>query len=251
MNTDKNLQGQIAIVTGASRNLGRALAEMLARRGASVVVHWNAERSRADAEETARRVREAGAVAELAQADLASAASTATVIDRCFDRFGRLDILINNAGIIVKKPFAELTDQDFEQSFAINTRAPFILMRAAASRMHEGGRIINVGTSILGCSFPFYGVYAASKAPLEHMTRALAKELSQRKISVNTIAPGALDTPFFYGGETQQSAEAIKNFTGGLGQVSDVVPLVEYLVSPSATWMSGQTLFINGGFATR
>jgi NAD(P)-dependent dehydrogenase (short-subunit alcohol dehydrogenase family) len=190
MNTDKDLQGQVAIVTGASRNLGRGLAEMFARRGASVVVHWNADRSRADAEETARRVREAGAVAELVQADLASAASTATVIDRCFERFGRLDILVNNAGIIVKKPFAELTDHDFEQSFAINTRAPFILMRAAASRMHEGGRIVNVGTTVLGCSFPFYGVYAASKAPLEHMTRALAKELSPRKISVNTHCPG-------------------------------------------------------------
>lgn len=106
-------------------------------------------------------------------------------------------------------------------------------------------------TSILACSFPFYSVYAASKATLEHFSRGLAKELAGRRITVNSIAPGALDTPFFYGGETKESADMIKQFTGGLGAVTDVVPLVEYLVSPGAGWMSGQTVFINGAFAAR
>jgi NAD(P)-dependent dehydrogenase (short-subunit alcohol dehydrogenase family) len=124
-------------------------------------------------------------------------------------------------------------------------------MRAAATRMSDGGRIVNIGTSILGCTFPFYGIYAASKASLEHMTRALAKELAVRRISVNTVAPGALDTEFFYNGETPESAAAIKQFTGGLGAVEDVVPLIEYLVQKNATWMSGQTVFINGAFTTR
>jgi NAD(P)-dependent dehydrogenase (short-subunit alcohol dehydrogenase family) len=153
--------------------------------------------------------------------------------------------------VIIKKPFVEISDQDFERAFAINARAPFLLMRAAASRMSDGGRIVNIGTSILGCSFPFYSVYAASKASLEHYGRGLAKELAPRGITVNTVAPGALDTPFFYAAETEESVNAIRQFTGGLGTVDDVVPTVEFLVSPGARWFSGQTLFVNGGFVAR
>ena len=245
------LAGQAAVVTGAARNLGRGIATMLAARGASVLIHYHSDASRADAEETARLVRAAGGEAELVQLDLASQQVGDALVERCNARFGRLDILINNAGIIVKKPVAELSDQDFEQCMAVNARAPFQLMRAAARAMQPGGRIVNVATSILGCSFPFYSLYAASKATLEHMSRALAKELAARSISANTIAPGALDTPFFYGGETRESAEAIRHFTGGLGQVSDVVPLVEFLVRPDAGWMSGQLLFVNGAFVAR
>lgn len=251
MTFEKDLAGKAAIVTGASRNLGRGFAEALARRGANVVVHWNAAASRSDAEETAFRVKKAGAAAELVQADLADPAQASLLVERCLARFQRFDILINNAGLLIKKPFAEITDQDFERSFAINARSPFLLMRSAAVHMREEGRIINIGTSILGCSFPFYGIYAASKAALEHMSRALAKELASRRISVNTVAPGALDTAFFFAGETPDSAEAIKHFTGGLGRPEDVVPLVEYLLQPNATWMSGQTIFVNGGFVAR
>jgi NAD(P)-dependent dehydrogenase (short-subunit alcohol dehydrogenase family) len=251
MSADNSLAGKVAIVTGAARNLGRGFAEMLASHGASVVVHFNAERSRGDAEETARRVRAVGGEAELIQADLSSPGAASAIVERCFARFGRLDVLINNAGIIIKKPLREIDDADYERIFAINARAPFQLMRAAAERMSDGGRIINIVTSVLACSFPFYSVYAASKATLEHLSRALAKELSGRHISVNCVAPGALDTPFFHGGETPESAEAIKHFTGGLGTARDVVPLVEYLVRPDAGWTSGQTLFVNGGFATR
>lgn len=133
-------------------------------------------------------------------------------MERCLARFQRFGILINNAGVIIKKPFAEITDQDFERSFAINARSPFLLMRTAAVHMREEGRIINIGTSILGCSFPFYGIYAASKAALEHMSRALAKELASRRISVNTVAPGALDTAFFFRGRDARVRGSHKAF---------------------------------------
>jgi len=246
-----NRNRRTAIVTGASRNLGRAFAHMLARQGIDVLVHFNAPSSQADAEETARLVRAEGAEAELAQADLTDRAAAASLIDTAVARFGQLDVLINSAGVIVKKPFAEISDAEFDHSFAVNARAPFILMRGAASHMQEGGSIINVATSVLACSFPFYAVYAGSKAPLEQFTRALAKELASRRINVNTIAPGALDTPFFYGAETDESVAAIKQFTGGLGHPEDVVPTVEFLITPGARWLTGQTMFVNGGFATR
>jgi NAD(P)-dependent dehydrogenase (short-subunit alcohol dehydrogenase family) len=251
MSTENDLCGKAAIVTGASRNLGRGFAVMLARRGANVVVHYNAAQSRADAEATLASVRALGVDGELVQADLATASGPGQVLERTEARFGRLDILVNNAGIIVKKPFAEITDDDFARAFAINARAPFELMRGAAQRIAEGGRIVNIGTSILACSFPFYSVYAASKAALEHLTRGLAKELAGRKVTVNTVAPGALDTAFFYGGETKESAEMIKQFTGGLGAVDEVVPTVAFLTSAGAGWLTGQTLFVNGGFVTR
>src|SRR5204863_4917467 len=128
------------------------------------------------------------------------------LVERTLTQFGRFDILINNAGVILKKPFAEIGDDEYDRVFAVNARAPFLLMRAAARHMAEGGRVVNVATSILGCSFPFYSVYAASKSALEHYSRALAKELAAKRISVNTVAPGALDTPFFYAAETTESA---------------------------------------------
>ena len=159
--------------------------------------------------------------------------------------------MVNNAGVILKKPFAEIDDQEYDRVFAVNARAPFLLMRAAARHMADGGRIVNIATSILGCSFPFYSVYAASKSTLEHYSRALAKELSAKRITVNTIAPGALDTPFLHAAETRESVDAIRHFTGGLGEVDDVVPTVEFLVNPNARWLSGQTLFVNGAFVAR
>lgn len=145
----------------------------------------------------------------------------------------------------------EITETDYDTIFAINAKSVFFSMQEAAKRMNDGGRIVNIGTSILGMSTGNYSIYAGSKAPIEHFTRALAKEVSNRDIAVNTIAPGALDTSFFYPAETPESVQMIKQWTGGLGHVEDVVPLVEFLVSPGAKWLTGQTIFINGGAVTR
>jgi NAD(P)-dependent dehydrogenase (short-subunit alcohol dehydrogenase family) len=248
---NRELTGKVAVVTGASRNLGRGIAVALAGLGAKVLVHHHGDAARADALETERLITLADSEAELFAADLAEPRAAAALVGRALERFGRFDILVNNAGIILKKPFAELTEADFDRAFAVNAKAPFLLMQEAARHMAAGGRIVNIATSILGCSFPFYSVYAASKASLEHFSRALAKELSGKEITVNTVAPGALDTPFFYAAETAESVNMIKQFTGGLGSIEDVVPSVEFLVSPRSRWVSGQTLFVNGGFVTR
>jgi len=251
MSAERDLEGKVAIVTGAARNLGRGCAVMLGSRGARVAVHYHSDGSRADAEETCRQVCAAGGAAEPFAAALDDPRQVERLGSEALSRFGRLDILINNAGVIIKKPFSEITEQDFDRAFAVNAKAPFLLMQTAAARISDGGRIVNIATSILGCSFPFYSVYAASKASLEHLSRALAKELAARGVSVNTIAPGALDTPFFYAAESEESAKQIASFTGGLGGVNDVVPTVAFLVSPAARWLSGQTLFVNGGFVAR
>jgi NAD(P)-dependent dehydrogenase (short-subunit alcohol dehydrogenase family) len=172
-----DLAGKAAIVTGASRNLGRGFAEMLGKRGASVLVHYHTDESRPDAETTASLVRRAGGKAEPIQADFTDANAVESLPKHCLSHFGRFDILINGAAQIIKKSFQEISGQEFDRLFAINTKAPFLLMRAAAMHMGSGGRIVNIGTSVLACSFPFYSIYAGSKAPLEQFTRALAKEV--------------------------------------------------------------------------
>jgi NAD(P)-dependent dehydrogenase (short-subunit alcohol dehydrogenase family) len=249
--TGLDLASKVAVVTGAARNLGRGFSEALARRGADVVVHFHAEHARQDAEETARLVRAAGARAAMLMGDLTSTATVQQTFEAALSSFGRVDILVNNAGAILKKPVADITEAEFDRLHAVNAKAPFLLMQAAAKHMSDGGRIINIGTSILGMSIPFYGVYAGSKAFLEHFSRDLAQQLKGRGITVNTVAPGSIDTPFFHAAETPESVAFIEQMTGGLGSVGGVVPVVEFLASAGSQWLTGQTIFVNGGLVTR
>jgi NAD(P)-dependent dehydrogenase (short-subunit alcohol dehydrogenase family) len=249
----KNLSGKVGIVTGAARNLGRGFAEMLAAEGAHVVVHHHGEASHVEATETADRVRAHGRDALIVEADLGAVAAIDGMFEQAIQRFGRVDVLINNAGLLVKKPVAEITEDEFDRSFAINAKAAFFAMRAAARHMAEGGRIVNIGTTLLAAMTGQYSIYAGSKAPLEDFTRALAKEIGPRGITVNVVAPGPLNTSFYYPPETPQSTEYVKRQTtaGRLGEVDDIVPVVRFLVSPEARWLTGQTLFVNGGYLTR
>jgi NAD(P)-dependent dehydrogenase (short-subunit alcohol dehydrogenase family) len=252
MNTQNGfLRGKAALVTGATRNLGRAFALMLAKHGANVVVHHSGDKSQAEAAETTAMARAAGVEAEAVAADLSDSKQVRRLLERLMERFGRFDVLINNAGMIIKKPFAEISEEEYDRIFAVNAKAPFLCMQEAARQMSDGGRVVNIGTSILGMSIPFYSVYVSSKSPLEHFSRTLGKELSAREITVNTVAPGSLNTDFFYSAETPESVAMIKQMTGGLGEVTDIVPVVEFLVSPRARWITGQTIFVNGGLLTR
>lgn len=249
----KELQGKVAIVTGATRNQGRAYSTMLAGHGADVLVHYRGEASRAEAEETAQAVVAQGARALLFQGDLAQVAVVEAMFSRAREAFGGVDILINNAGVVIKKPFAELTEDDYERSFGINCKAAFFTMREAARHLRDGGRVVNIGTTVLAATTGLYAAYAGAKAPLEHFSRALAKEVGARGITVNTVAPGPLNTSFFYPAETPQSIEFLKHMSpqNRLGEVGEIVPLVEFLVLPQGGWMTAQTLFINGGFIAR
>jgi NAD(P)-dependent dehydrogenase (short-subunit alcohol dehydrogenase family) len=250
---EHELDGKVAIVTGAARALGRALAVALASNGADVVVHHHGGGSTADADETARLIRAAGARAHVVAGDLAEVATVKRLFDEAFAAFGRVDIVVNNAGAIVKKPILEVTEADFDRSFAINAKAAFFVMQEAARRIADGGRVINVGTSLLAATAPGYAVYAGSKAPLEDFTRALAREIGARGVTVNTIAPGPLDTAFYHSQENAQSVAYASKLAvaGRLGTPDDVAPVVAFLASPRSQWVTAQTIFVNGGYLSR
>lgn len=253
LNSQKELEGKVAIVTGARANLGRGFAEALARHGANVVVHYHREATKNEAEETAQLVEAQGAKAALVSGDLGQAEVVKQTFDTAFENFGRLDILVNNAGAIIKKPMAEVTDEDLERMININTRGTFYCTREAARRISDNGRIINIGTSLLAGMTPNYAAYAGTKATMEEITRMGARELGDRGITVNTISPGPIDTPFFHSQETPETTRFASNLAvaGRLGKISDVVPLVEFLALPSSQWITGQTIWINGGYLTR
>lgn len=249
----KPLKGKVAIVTGARNNQGRAYAVALAALGADVMLHFHREQTRDQNEETARLVRGQGVRVALAHGDLGDAINVQKVFDAAQDAFGRIDIVVNTVGLIIKKPLAEVTEAEYERSQRANTKAALFVMQQSARRMADGGRIIHIGTSLTAGSAPGYALYAGTKAPAEEFTRMLAKEVGKRGITVNNIAPGPLDNPFFHAAETPQSAAFAANLSvsGRLGKESDITPVVEFLASPQAQWVNGQVLWVNGGYLTR
>jgi NAD(P)-dependent dehydrogenase (short-subunit alcohol dehydrogenase family) len=250
---DKPLKGKAAIVTGARNNQGRAFAAALAAMGADVVVHYHRAETKDQAEETARMVRANGAKAVLVQGDLADLANVKKTFDAAQSNFGRIDILVNTVGYIVKKPMAEITEADYERSHRANTKAILFTMQEAARRMGDNGRIINIGTSLTAGAAPGYSLYAGTKASGEEFVRMLSKEIGKRGITVNNIAPGPLDNPFFHQAENPQSVAFATNLSvsGRLGKESDITPVVAFLAGPQSQWVNGQTLFVNGGYLTR
>lgn len=248
------LSGKVAIVTGARNNLGRAFAVGLARQGASIVVHVHREATRDQGEETVRMIQAVGGRAVMRFGDLGERANVVALFDAADQSFGGVDILINNAGRIIKKPMEQVSEAEFDACHRINTKAVYFAMQQAATRMRANGRVINIGTSLLGPGFiPNYSAYNGTKAPLEEFTRAFAREQGAKGITANVICPGALDTPFFHAQETAQSTEIIRNFVPmrRLGTIEDIEPVVRFIASEESRWVTGQTLWINGGNVTR
>ncbi|MDX8354727.1 SDR family oxidoreductase [Cognatiyoonia sp. IB215182] len=249
----KPLAGKVAIVSGARNNMGRAFSVKLAEMGADVVVHYHRAETRDQAEETVRLVEAQGARAALTMGDLGQAENVRAMYETAELNFGGVDIVLNNAGAIIKKPLAEFTDDEFERLDAINNRALFYSLREAATRVRDGGRIINTGTSLLAGAAPGYTIYSGTKAPVEEYTRMLAKELGPKRITVNSFAPGPVDTPFFHDQETEQSTAFAARLSTEqrLGVINDILPIVAFLASPGSQWVNGQTVWINGGYLTR
>ncbi len=245
--------GKVALITGAARNMGRAFAEALAKAGCDIIVHYNSDTSASDAETTAGLVEQAGQRALLVQGELSQPSNVQNLFSQAKEAFGRIDIVINNAGKVIKRPFTEYTENDFDQLFNINTKAAFFVMQEAAKHIEDNGRIINMGTSLLGAFTGYYSLYAGSKAPLEDFTKALAKEIGSKGVTVNTVCPGPVDTEFFHGEENEQSVAYLSaaSVANRLGKIEDIVPFVKFIASEEAQWTTGQTLFINGGFVTR
>ncbi|HLL09582.1 MAG TPA: SDR family oxidoreductase [Rubrivivax sp.] len=253
INGTKVLQGKVAIVTGARNNQGRAYAVALARLGADVLLHFHRAETQAQNDESVRLVRAEGVRVATAQGDLGEVANVKRVFDTALREFGHVDIVVNTVGLIVKKPLAEVTEADYERSQRANAKATLFVMQEAARRMADNGRIIHIGTSLTAGSTPGYALYAGTKAPAEEFTRMLAKEIGKRGITVNNVAPGPLDNSFFHAAETPQSVGFAANLSvaGRLGREADITPVVEFLASPQAQWLTGQVLWVNGGYLTR
>ena len=243
------LTGKVAVVTGGTANIGKLFAEALADDGADLVVHYNSPRRSQEAEAVLGDLKARGAEALAHQGDLTAPGQIAALVDAAIERFGRWDILVNTAGIIVRKPLAETTEQEYDASFAINAKIPFFLMAEASRRMADDGRIVNLVTTQVAVTAATYSAYASSKAPVEHFTKAFAKEVGPRGVTVNCIAPGPQKTNFFYDVETDETIAWLKSMTisGDLGEPRDIVPVMRFLVAPENRWVTAQTVYCNGG----
>lgn len=240
---------RIAVVTGASRGIGAAVAARLAQDGFAVAVNY-ANRA-ADADALVATLRSAGARAMAIKADVSKAEDVRRMFDAVEKEWGKIDVLINNAGVMQTMPIAETSDEVYNRTFDINTRGTFNTLREAAKRMNDGGRIVNFSTTALALKLPGYATYVGSKAAVEAFTQVFAKELRGRHITVNAIAPGPVATELFFQGKTQ---EQIAQFTKmppleRLGQPDDIAAAVSFLVGPDAIWINGQVLRANGGLA--
>ena len=237
-----------AIVTGASGGIGQGIAERLAKDGLSIVVHYAG--NRAKAEETVKRVEAAGGKATAVGADISKATEVAQLFDKAESAFGEITVVVNSAGIMLLAPIQKGDIDNFDKVIATNLRGSYLVMSEAASHVVDGGRIIVFSSSVLGKSFPSYGAYVASKAGVEGLTRVLANELGQRKITVNAVAPGPVATELFLNGKSEELIATISKMAplGRLGEVEDIVGIVSLLAGPEGGWINGQVIRVNGGY---
>lgn len=236
-----------AIVTGASKGIGAALAKRLAADGFQTVVNYAS--SAAEAEETVAAIEAAGGRAQAIRADVSDAQAVRTLFDQAETAFGPVDVLVNNAGVIKLSPLAQVADEDYQRLVAVNLTGTFHGVREGARRVRDGGRIVNLSTSLIGAYLPAHGVYVATKAAVEAMTHVLAKELGPRRVTVNAVAPGPIATELFFAGRSEELIQRLVNDTplGRLGQPDDIAGVVSFLASPEGGWVNGQVIKANGG----
>jgi 3-oxoacyl-[acyl-carrier protein] reductase len=244
-----NLNGKVALVTGASRGIGRAIAVQLAKAGAAVVINYS--NSAGEAQKVVTEIKAGGASALAIQADISQVQEIVRLFDETIAHFGKLDVLVNNAGVMFTKPVAATTEAEFDRIFAINVKGTFFACQQAATRLADGGRIINLSSSTTARFMPNYGAYVATKGAVEQLTRSLAKEVGPRGITINTISPGPTETELFVNEKTPEQIDffAKQSAFGRLGQPKEIAETVVFLVSEAASWISGQNLRVNGGLA--
>ena len=243
--TDKNKK--VAIVTGASRGIGAAVAARLAADGFAVIVNYSA--SSGPAETLVRTIESAGGRALAAKADVSDADAVRGVFDAAERAFGGVDVLVNNAGIMKLAKIADCDSASFDEQIAINLKGSFNGMREAARRLRDGGRIVNFSTSVVGTKLETYGVYTATKAAIETMTAILSKELRGRHITVNAVAPGPVSTELFLTGKSPELIERMAKIPPleRVGTTEDIASVVSFLAGPDGGWINGQVLRANGG----
>ncbi|MEZ5532777.1 MAG: SDR family oxidoreductase [Steroidobacteraceae bacterium] len=253
-----SIEGKTVLIAGGAKNLGGLIARDFAQHGAkAIAIHYNSASTKADAQATVAAVQAAGAKAVAFQADLTSAAAIEKLFADAVAAVGRPDIAINTVGKVLKKPIIEISEAEYDSMSAVNAKTAFFFIKEAGKHLNDHGKICTLVTSLLGAFTPFYASYAGTKAPVEHFTRAAAKELGDRGISVTAIGPGPMDTNFFYPAEGadavayHKSAAALSRFSKtGLTDIEDIVPYIRFMVS-DGWWMTGQTILVNGGYTTK
>jgi len=240
-------EDKVALVTGASGGIGAETAKRLARDGFTVIVNYAGSAGAAEA--VVREIEAAGGMARSAQADVSDPAAVRRLFDQAETAFGGVDVLVNNAGLMKLAAIADTDDAVFDETIAVNLKGVFNTLREASRRLRDGGRIINISSSVVGLLPATYGVYAASKAAVETLSAILTKELRGRAVTVNTIAPGPTATKLFLDGKPDEVVERLAKAAPleRLGAPRDIAAVVAFLAGPDGVWVNGQTLRVNGG----
>jgi 3-oxoacyl-[acyl-carrier protein] reductase len=240
---------RVAIVTGASRGIGRAIALRLAKDGFAVVVNFAGNAAQADA--TVTDIHDAGGTALAVQGDVSAPDDVARLFATTQETYGRIDVVVNSAGVMSMAPIAESSLADFDRMIATNLRGSFLVLANAAKHLREGGRIIALSTSVIARNFPNYGPYIASKAGVEGLVHVLANELRGHGITVNAVAPGPVGTELFLNGKSDEQIAQIAQLAPlqRLGMPDDIASAVAFLAGPDGGWVNSHVLRVNGGFA--
>lgn len=246
------LEGKNVLVAAGAKNLGGLISRQVAEAGANVAIHYNSEATRPAAEETLAAVEAASGKGVLLTGDLTKVESVERLFADAAAALGPIDIAVNTVGKVLRKPIVDTTEAEYDDMLDVNAKSAYFFLREAGRHLADNGKVITILTSLLAAFTDGYSTYAGGKSPVEHFTRAAAKEFAARGISVNSIAPGPMDTPFFYGQETPERVEYHKSqaLGGQLTKIEDIAPIVRFLAT-EGWWITGQTIFANGGYTTR
>lgn len=245
----KSLSDKVAIITGSSRGIGAQIAKTLAQAGAKVVINYAGNQDAA--EQVVREIQENDGQAVAIKANVSRSEDVKMMFDSTIHHFGKVDILINNAGSILYKKIEDTTDEDFDRIFSVNVKGTFNTLREAASRLENNGRVINFSSSTTRLMLPTYGAYCATKGAVEQLTRVFSKEVGSRNITVNSISPGPTNTALFAEGKSQDVIDRLASMAalGRIGEPIDIARIVLFLASEDSSWVTGQNIGANGGFS--
>ena len=242
-----DLNNKTAIVTGSSRGLGKKIAIALAKCGANVIVNYNASEQEATA--TVNEITSIGGKAIAIKANVSESQGVTVLFEKAIEHFGKVDIVINNAGIMLTKLLKDFSEDEFDNQFATNVKSVFLMMKTAAEKLAQNGRIINVSSSTSRLMMPTYAIYSATKEAVEQMTKVFAKEIGGKGITVNAVLPGPMNTELFLNGKSEEMINRIASLSAfnRIGEVEDITPIVLFLSSEKAQWITGQNIGVNGG----
>ena len=244
-----DLSNKVILVTGASRGIGAAIASKLADAGAKVIVNYAGGKDAA--EQVVSEIQSNGGEAIALQADVSKAADVKNLFDQAIAHFGRIDVLVNNAGVMITKSIKDTTDEEFDRQFDINVKGVFNTLREAATKLADNGSIINFSTSVNRIMLPGYATYVATKAAVEQLTRVFSKEIGSRGINVNSVSPGPTNTELFTNGKPQEVIDRLASLSpfNRIAEPNDIAEVVVFLASDEAKWINAQNIGANGGMA--